>query len=838
MLKLNQLSITLAIALFWSCLSLQAQGVITGTVIDADSGEPIIGAYVTNGVCDFCATETVVTNFDGQYTITLPKGTHNMSCSFIGMATAKNTFTLNDGDKVVWDISLETEAKVLDMAVVSAGRFEQSVAEVTVSLEVIQPALVENKATTSLESAIEQTPGVSMVDGEPQIRSGSGFSYGAGSRVMVMVDDLPVLSGDAGRPTWGFLPLENLEQIEVIKGASSVLYGSAALSGVINIRTRYPDARPLTRITLQHGTYSTPRTSEAVYWDNSLQQTNVRFLHSQQLGGWDIVVGGNFLGDDGFKGPEIFTDSVTMTVDTAGGNFNPLSVDRFGANAQARMNVNIRRRKSQIPGLTYGLSTNWQMGESMNTLIWDDNTTGLYSSYEGGATRTKQLVGTVDPFIEYLSPSGVRTSFRNRWQHLVNDNSDNKGNSSDVFYSEIQTQKLGAFGMEKTALTIGAVHQYTVSKADLYMGGDTTGVNTARNMAAYLQLDQPITQHLNLSMGCRYEHFDINGTKEGKPVFRAGANYQLAEETYLRASMGQGFRFPTIAEKYIRTGLGQLQIYPNTHLTPETSTNLELGVKQGFKIGEFGGYLDIAGFRQSYQDFIEFTFSKWVEPEGIGGIDNLGGRGFRSVNTGDSQVTGAEVSVMGQAKVGEKTVSLLAGYTYTNPISLTPNLDYNTPDNEFADSTITFANTSSDPTNNILKYRSQHLVRFDMEVSNEKGFFGVSARYQSTLQNVDVAFLDLEKFGAVDWGLMEWLSMNYNDETESWDYYNYETNEWSEDPIYKLPWVVDLRAGYNVSENTKVSLVISNLFNEEYSIRPLAIESPRLVNFVWTYEIQ
>ena len=68
----------------------------------------------------------------------------------------------------------------------------------------LQPALVENKATTTLETAIEQTPGVSLVDGEPQIRSGSGFSYGAGSRVMVLVDDLPVLSGDAGRPTWGF----------------------------------------------------------------------------------------------------------------------------------------------------------------------------------------------------------------------------------------------------------------------------------------------------------------------------------------------------------------------------------------------------------------------------------------------------------------------------------------------------------------------------------------------------------------------------------------------------------------------------------------------------------
>ena len=168
-------------------------------------------------------------------------------------------FLLNEGQNVVWDVVLETEARVLDMAVVSAGRFEQSVAEVTVSLEILQPALVESKATTSLESALEQVPGVSMVDGEPQIRSGSGFSYGAGSRVMVMVDDLPVLSGDAGRPSWGFLPLENLEQIEVIKGASSVLYGSAALSGVINIRTRFPDARPLTRVSVQHGVYSDPR---------------------------------------------------------------------------------------------------------------------------------------------------------------------------------------------------------------------------------------------------------------------------------------------------------------------------------------------------------------------------------------------------------------------------------------------------------------------------------------------------------------------------------------------------------------------------------------------------
>jgi outer membrane receptor protein involved in Fe transport len=60
-------------------------------------------------------------------------------------------------------------------------------------------------------------PGVVIVDEEPQIRAGSGFSYGAGSRVQVLVDNVPILSGDIGRPNWSFLPIENLEQVEVIK---------------------------------------------------------------------------------------------------------------------------------------------------------------------------------------------------------------------------------------------------------------------------------------------------------------------------------------------------------------------------------------------------------------------------------------------------------------------------------------------------------------------------------------------------------------------------------------------------------------------------------------------
>ncbi|HIG58877.1 MAG TPA: hypothetical protein EYQ21_05735, partial [Flavobacteriales bacterium] len=780
---------------------------VSGSITSSDK-QAIIGAYITSG------TKGASSDIDGKYTLALASGTHKITCSFIGLKTTTKTITLAPGEIATLNFRLDSEARLLDIAVVSAGRFEQSVAEVTVSLEILQPALVENKATTSLDSALEQVPGVSMVDGEPQIRSGSGFSYGAGSRVMVMVDDLPVLSGDAGRPTWGFLPLENLDQIEIIKGASSVLYGSAALSGVINIRTRYPDARPLTRFTVQHGVYSNPRSESSTYWDMPLQQTNIRFLHSRQLGSWDIVIGGNILGDDGYKGPTIELDSLSNPLDTNTAGYNPLSVDRYGANSQARFNINLRKRDSSIPGLTYGVSTNWQKGESLNTLIWGNSSTGLYSSYAGAATRTKQLVGTVDPFIEYLSPSGLRVSFRNRWQHLINDNDNNQGNKSDVLFSELQTQKLGAWGMEKMAVTGGLVHQYTKGEAQLFNGGSGDGINIARNIAGYLQLDQPIGDLINLSAGMRYEHFSINGEAEGKPVFRAGANYQAAEETYVRGSFGQGYRFPTIAEKFIRTGLGVLQVYPNEGLKPESSTSIELGVKQGIKVGGFLGYLDLAVFQQSYTDFIEFTFQRWA----VSSEDLLNGLGFGSLNTGESQVRGAEISLMGQAKWGDQdqhSLDILTGYTYTNPISLTPYLNYDTGfiDDDDINTSTTYIGTSHDTTGHILKYRSPHLVRFDAQWTHPKGFVGISARYQSVIKNFDEAFIIFD--GLADWGLEDWL-----------------------DDHPALPWIIDLRVGFNINENSRFSVVVSNLLNEEYSIRPLAIESPRLVNLVYTYEVE
>ena len=116
---------------------------------------------------------------------------------------------------------------------------------------------------------MEQVPGVNMTDGQANIRGGSGWSYGTGTRVLVLVDDMPMIDGGLGQAQWNAIPTENISQIEVIKGASSALYGSSALNGVINIRTKYPSIDPETKIKIHYGFYDNPSNINYAWWDEN-----------------------------------------------------------------------------------------------------------------------------------------------------------------------------------------------------------------------------------------------------------------------------------------------------------------------------------------------------------------------------------------------------------------------------------------------------------------------------------------------------------------------------------------------------------------------------------------
>ncbi|MCB0760521.1 MAG: TonB-dependent receptor [Flavobacteriales bacterium] len=803
----------ISIAVLLISLISQAQtGTLTGVVTDKSSGETLISATVVSG------TAGTVTDIQGRYSIELPVGSHEVSISYIGYTTQKQDVLIKSGETIILNVALAADVKNLDLVVVSAGRFEQDISETTVSIEVLKPNIIENKSTTSIDDALMQTPGVVIVDNEPQIRSGSGYSFGAGSRVMVLVDDLPLLSGDAGRPSWGFLPVENVEQVEVIKGASSVLYGSAALSGVIHLRTRFASGHPETKANVFYGVYSDPQTTEGKYWQGSPMMTGMNFFHSRKIGSISLVIGGSYLGDDGHLGPVVDVDGTP-----ASSAYNPFDVNRYAAETRGRMNMNLRWQPSKLPGLAIGLNTNWLKGESLNTLLWQNNKEGLYAAFDGSATRTKQVVGNVDPYIEYTTRHGSRHTLRTRWFNLDNNNDNDQGNYSDVYYGEYQyQQRYERFNIPDFTTTAGLVGIHTVGTGELYTAFDENGQNVADNYAAYLQLDKKLWKKLTISAGARYEYFRINDQHEGRPVYRGGLNLQLAKATFLRASYGQGFRFPTIAERYIETSVGVITVFPNPDLKSESSYNVELGVKQGFKLGNFKGFADAAFFMQEFEDYIEFTFGQWNPNPGF---SNFLGLGFKSVNTGTARVTGADFSLLGQGKLGKFDVQVLAGYTYTVPITTSPDyiyarspVDTNSILSMPMFRETTYAGTSSNPENNYLKYRLRHLVRADVEVKYLQMTAGLSFRYNSVMDNID--------------GIFEML----DDPSDPLTYQGYGIVEWRQEHN-KGDYIFDFRFMFQFNETHRLGLVVNNMLNREYAIRPLTIEKPRTTVLQYTITI-
>jgi iron complex outermembrane receptor protein len=305
----------------------------------------------------------------------------------------------------------------------------------------------------------------------------------------------------------------------------------------------------------------------------------------------------------------------------------------------------------------------------------------------------------------------------------------------------------------------------------------------------------------------RYENFTVNSERQSVPVFRAGATWQAMEATYLRASYGQGFRFPTIGERFITTNIGDLRIYPNPDLRPESSWNMEAGLKQGFRIGSFEGYLDVVAFQQEYDQYIEFTFGQWAAPT----LTNFGGAGFRSVNTGTARVRGIETEIVGRARAGTVDLTFLAGYTMTRPVSTSPDLIYATPYSPNAPSS-TYTNTSYDTTDNVLKYRVERLLRADVQAEVGRFSWGVSVRYNSHVRNIDKVFVSLDENGSLPTGVGEWMRTHTTGD-----------------------WLLDLRAGVRVGDHQRIAFIVNNVTNVAYAIRPLAVEPMRNYQVQFTY---
>lgn len=734
---------------------------LKGKISDSQTKETIVGASVV--VDDTAGT---VTDINGNYFFKTSEGKHKVEFKSLEFKSLLMIIDIKANDTLSNDVVLVGDSKQLGIVVVSAGKFEQNLSEVTVSMEVLKPSLIENKSLQSIENAVDQVPGVNVIDGQANIRGGAGFSYGAGSRVLVMVDEMPMLTADAGDVKWTFLPVENCEQIEVIKGASSALFGSSAMNGVINFRTAYAKEDPETKIHFYGGYYDNPRRKELIWWqDGNPTYGGMNFYHAQKIKQFDIVVGGNIYDDDGYRYLE--------------------TEQRY------RANTNLRYRfKGKLQGLQVGVNANTIRTKGGLFLIWQDADSGAWKPNGGDLSHYITYRTNVDPFITYMTKNNSRHTLRGRFFRTINTNDTDQESTADVYYSEYQFQKRFENGL---TWTLGAVWNYNeVHSGPLY------GTHFSTNTSLFTQVDKK-WKKLNLSFGVRGEYFKTDSveTREDvyllmdeskpiakqskvKPVFRAGANYHLFKATYVRASFGQGFRFPSVAERYIKTSASGLDIYPNDSLRPESGWSSEIGIKQGLRLGKWKGYFDVALFWTEYRNMMEFTF-------GLYGpfVPPTYGVGFQSQNIGNTRIKGVDVSLLGSGKIGPIDVTTLLGYTYVDAIQTDFDL---ARDSAYGTSK-----------NNLLKYRYKHSGKGDIELGYKKISAGLSLRANSFMENIDSYFVVFFP------GMKEYRQAHHTGD-----------------------YIFDSRVAYQVHKNAKLSFIVNNMFNREVMGRPMDIQPPRV----------
>ncbi len=287
--------------LFSSQLCAQTTGVLEGYVSDSSSKERVIGATIYDLDNN---TIGILSDMYGKYELHLSPGNHRIVCAVLGMNPDTINVRIEAGGIRVHNFALYYESRQMQTLVVAAGRYEQKLEDITVSMDVLKPNLIDENNSTNVTQTLNLAPGLNILDGEPQIRGGSGFDFGVGSRVAILIDGLPALPGDGGRIPWDLYPIENVEQIEIIKGASSVTYGSSALSGSINIRTAYPTDQPSTSVAVWAGTYDSPSIPGAKWWiGDDANFSGTSFLHTEKFGQLDVVIGGMALYDHGYIGP-------------------------------------------------------------------------------------------------------------------------------------------------------------------------------------------------------------------------------------------------------------------------------------------------------------------------------------------------------------------------------------------------------------------------------------------------------------------------------------------------------------------------------------------------------
>ncbi len=760
---------------------------ISGKVTNFETKEAIVGAELT-----FSNGKKIISDSSGLFQVQFESIPITLITSCKGYIN--DTLLISTTISEI-NVFLKPTVFNLETFVVTAGRRPEKIENLAISMELIKPSLVDNKGITDLEQAVDLAPGVYAMDGQVSIRGGGGFAYGAGSRVLLLWNGIPMISGDAGDAKWNSIPMENASQIEVLKGASSVLYGSGALNGIISLTEREPTVKGETRIKIQSGIYDNPRRSSLKWWSKNPTFQQAEVYYGKMYKNVGFTISSNGYTNVGYRDGE--------------------TEDR------ARISGTIFYKPEKHKGLKTGVGYNLYQQKIGSFIVWQSDSLGYSPSGGSDTTNSASTLSyangtriSIDPYIKFTDKYSNKHQLKTRVYYTDNKyiSTQSQNSQSVVYYADYQYQRGWGNGV---TLTSGITNTQTIVESKLF------GNHQSFNSATYVQYEHKFRKKIDFTAGLRFEYFSQDNKRGdsdfyfGKdslkmpvvPIFRTAIHYKLAKYTHLRASFGQGVRYPSVAERYTKTSVGTLLVFPNPNLKREAGWATELGIKQVVKMGTWKGLIDVSGFINQYDNMMEFTFGFYlpdtipisINPAETGYVTKW--LGFRAENAEKARISGLEFSFNSEGKIRNVELQSLIGYTYMNPISLNTDSTYRT---SFSDSGTT-----------LLKYRFKHLAKADVQATWKNFSLGISMRYNSVMSNIDAAFEDgltLNGFPIIVNGKQAEILPGLKK-------YRQEHNNGS--------LVFDARIGYEFKEHYRLGFMINNVLNAENSGRPGDIQAPR-----------
>jgi len=426
-----------------------------------------------------------------------------------------------------------------------------------------------------------------------------------------------------------------------------------------------------------------------------------------------------------------------------------------------------------VEGLKYGLNISGGKTFKTDFILWEDAATGALKQDTSTVSRLHSYFFSADPYVSLNRNGRMKHDIRMRLQSSENRFPVRTANNAASFsaYGEYQFwyRISGHFN-----ITAGFSESWSKITSNFF--GDHHGLN----IAGFAQLEARPVSSLKIIGGVRVEQNILDGERDRLvPVFRAGVNWQAADFTFIRASFGQGYRYPSIAEKYATTTLGSVRVFPNPAVEPESGWSTEIGVMQGFMMGEFRGEGDLSFFFSQNSAMIEYIFGVHQDP--ASGLSDLG---FKATNVEQSRIYGGEMEIMMSRSFGKVNTTLAGGYTYIYPV------EYNA-----------YTNQSTDV---FLKYRRKHSAKLGATVMAGRIETGTDLYLRSRTLNIDDVFLNPATREEILPGFYDyWLGSNTG------------------------YFLMDWNMGYRLTNALKASVAVKNVTNTEYMGRPGDIQPHR-----------